>query len=1017
MQIITIIVGLIGIVLVGGGVAFFVYRKTLREAKNYERGLKMVPMLIHLPPLSDDIEAGGRDARDVTEETISKAQILYNIIASTAVKGMKSKYLYGQRHFAFEIIAANGAVNYYAAVPISLVSVVEQAITSAYPSARLEEVEEHNLFSEVGKISGTIGGEMVLKKSFAYPIATYQDSKRDVMQSILNSLAPLTKEDGAGIQILLRPAPDTWTKKAQGVASKYRKDKSKGGGSSSASWKGLGGALWKPPETDEKKGDEKQLSSLEQATVDAIEEKTRHPGYEVLVRIVASSNTSVRSQSILSNIVAAFSLFDSQGRNGFKFVPAKVIESFVTAFIFRFFPTEIKQNILNSVELSTLFHFPDQKNTPTSQLQRQTSKQVDGPNNVPEHGLLLGYNVFRGIKKAIRLSEDDRRRHMYIIGQTGTGKSWLLKGQIMQDILAGRGLAFIDPHGDAAEDLLGMIPKERAEDIIYFAPGEMDYPVGLNLFEYQYKEQQDFLIQEAIGMLYKLYDPQRQGIIGPRYEHLFRNAALTVMAGPDGGTLVDIPKLFNDKQYVNQKLKYVTDQTVLDFWLKEMPGSERSNDFGEVKSWFVSKFGAFLSNQMMRNIIGQTKSGFDLREVMDEGKILLVNLSKGKTGELNAKLLGMIFVMKFYAAAMGRANIPESERRDFTLYVDEFQNFSTETFSDILSEARKYRLSLTVANQFVGQLSDEIRDAVFGNVGTVISSRTGANDAEFLVKYFSPVFDVEDMTKMPNQHWAVQTLLQGVPTQPFSMESARIEMEPNPRLTDALKRLSYAKYGRPKAVVEKEIFDRLKTQEPPRPAAFGQRSSPPPLNTNKPAASIHGNTKPGQSSFLDDWLAKRRKEAVQQPGSSQALSATSKPQTTPVQPPHMQAQRPPLKPRSDQNISHNLHDDQHNLASRARRPIQHHPLDNVKNQIDLPRQATQEPLQKPHQVSRPSALPLSEKRVEEFVVNVGGKKQVSTTAEQSIAVNKAIQDSNLSAGEITIDNRGIIYRSEHDEEL
>lgn len=1009
MQLLTIIGGLLGVIVIGGAVAFFLYRKTLREAKNYERGLKMVPLLIHLPPLSDDIESGGRDARDVTEETISKAQVLYNIIASTATKGAKSKYLYGQRHIAFEIIAANGVVNYYAAVPIALVSVVEQAITSAYPSARLEEVEEHNLFSEVGKISGTIGGEMVLKKSFAYPIATYQDSKRDVMQSILNSLAPLTKEDGAGIQILLRPAPDTWTKKAQGIASKYRKDRSKGGSSSSVSWKGIGGALWKPPEVEESQGGgDRQLSSLEQATVDSIEEKTRHPGYEILVRIVASSNTSVRSQSILSNIVAAFALFDSQGRNGFKFVPAKVIESFVTAFIFRFFPPEIRQNVLNSVELATLFHFPDQKNTPTSQLQRQASKQVDGPNNVPEHGLLLGYNVFRGIKKAIRLSEDDRRRHMYIIGQTGTGKSWLLKGQIMQDILAGRGLAFIDPHGDAAEDLLGMIPKERAEDVIYFAPGEMDYPVGLNLFEYQYKEQQDFLIQEAINMLYKLYDPQRQGIIGPRYEHLFRNAALTVMAGPDGGTFVDIPKLFNDKQYVNQKLKYVTDQTVLDFWLKEMPGSERSNEFGEVKSWFVSKFGAFLSNQMMRNIIGQTKSGFDLREVMDEGKILLVNLSKGKTGELNAKLLGMIFVMKFYAAAMGRANVPESERRDFTLYVDEFQNFSTETFSDILSEARKYRLSLTVANQFVGQLSEEIRDAVFGNVGTVISSRTGANDAEFLVKYFAPVFDVEDMTKMPNQHWAVQTLLNGVPTQPFSMESARIDMAPNPKLTDALKRLSYAKYGRPKAVVEKEIFDRLKTQEPARPSFAQQPGKYPtsPVGGHTPAA-----VKPGQSSFLDDWLAKRRKEV----GKNHLSSKATMPQK-PNPAPHGEASRPPLPPRpADKHV---LESDSHLKIDRTR-DLAHdpHALSEKPDLQTAHQTVANRPADKKTRVApRPKPLPLSEKRVEELVVDTGSKRVSTPSTEQNSAVNEAIQGSKLAAGEIAIDNQGVIHYSEHDED-
>lgn len=983
MQALIILGVLIAIGSVVGAGVYLYYRKILREAKNYERGLKMVPLLIHLPPISDDIQGNGRDARDVTEETISKAQVLYNIIASTATKGFKSKF-YGQRHIAFEIVAAKGVVNYYAAVPVAMVSVVEQAITSAYPTARLEEVEEHNIFSTVGRISGTIGGELVLKKDFVNPIATFQETKRDSMQSILNSLASLTKEDGAGIQILLRPAHEGWTKKALAAAGKVKKDKGKKGGVS-LSMKGLGEALWKPPEVKEVKAEDKQLSTLEQAKVDAIEEKTRHPGYEVLVRLIASSNTSARSQAILSNMVAAFSLFDAPGRNGFKFTPAKVIESFVTAFIFRFFPPEVNQNVLNSVELATIFHFPDQKNTPTSQLQRQASKQVDGPTNLPEHGLLLGYNVFRGTKKEIRLTDNDRRRHMYIIGQTGTGKSVLLENLALQDMLDGKGFAFVDPHGDSAEALLSMVPKERTEDIIYFAPGEMDFPLGLNLFEFQYREQRDFLIQEAINMLYKLYDPQRQGIIGPRYEHLFRNAALTVMAGPDGGTFVDIPKLFNDKQYVNQKLKYVTDQTVLDFWLKEMPGSERSNEFGEVKSWFVSKFGAFLSNEMMRNIIGQTKSAFDLRSVMDEGKILLVNLSKGKTGELNAKLLGMIFVMKFYAAAMGRANVPESERKDFTLYVDEFQNFSTETFSDILSEARKYHLSLVVANQFVGQLTDEIRDAVFGNVGTVVSSRTGASDAEFLVKYFSPIFDIEDLTKMPNYNWAAQMLMNGVPTQPFSMATVPPLGNPNPKLGEALKRLSAAKYGRPKAIVEKEIFDRLKTQEPPKPAfgagkrpAFGSPAAAPgslQAGTQRPlGAPAPTPPKPGSSSFLDEWLAKRRQEMATKP---------------PVVSQHSSGAHPAAPPKPE-------------FASLNKTEGAGHASSNLTT-------VPQPPLRAPKPQLKPS-----DKAVEELVVPLRSRTK-STTTEQNTELNDAIQDSQLSSGEIAIDRQGLIHHPKDEE--
>lgn len=864
--------------------AFFLLwrtRKLLREAKNYERGLKMVPLLIHLPPTSDDVESNGRDARDIADENISKAQVLYNIIASTAQKGFKSKF-YGQRHISFEIVANKGLVYFYAAVPVVLVSVVEQAILSAYPNSRIEEVAEHNIFSPVGKLSGTVGGELVLKERYSYPIATFQDLKRDSMQSLLNSLATLEKEDGAGIQILLRPAHDGWTKSAKADASKLREGKKSKQGFDLAFWwiRQIFIAPVKPPEAKEEeigKKPDKPASNLDQSIADAIEDKTRQPGYEVLVRVIASSNISQRSQAILSNIVATFSLFDSPGRNGFKFLPAKDIESFITAYILRFFPPEQNNSILNAVELATIFHFPDATNIPTTQLERQSSKQVDGPRNLLDEGLLLGYNVFRGSKKPIRLSENDRRRHMYVVGQTGTGKSTFLENLALQDMIEGRGFAFVDPHGDTAEKLLGMVPKERAEDVIYFCPSDMDYPLGLNLFEFQTPEQKDFLIQEVISMLYKLYDPQRQGIIGPRYEHIFRNCALLLMSDPQGGTFIDIPKVLVDNDFMKQKLKYVTDQTVLDFWTKEFPNSQRSNEAGEVTSWVVSKFGAFMSNEMMRNIIGQTKSSFDLRNIMDEGKILLVNLSKGRSGELNSKLLGMIFVMKFQAAAMSRANIPESERRDFCLYVDEFQNFSTDSFATILSEARKYRLNLIVANQFITQLSEEIRDAVFGNIGTVVAHRVGTADAEVLEKQFRPIFDIDDLQQLPNANSVVRMLIGGVPTQPFSMADLPILGHSNKQLEEALKQLSAAKFGRPKAQVEAEIFKRLATQPAPKPA-FGGIGAP----FGSPGQAAAKPTASSQSSFLDEWLAKRKATTPSASTPPKATTLADQPAPQPV---------------------------------------------------------------------------------------------------------------------------------------
>ncbi len=875
---IIVVIALMGVVL---AFVFSQYKKTLREAKNYERGLKMVPLYIHIPPSSDDLEGNGRDERDVTEEVLSQAQVMYNILASTATKGFKSR-VYGQRHISLEIVAHEGLVHYYAVVPTVLIDVVTQAIAAAYPSARLEEVEERNIFNQAGKLSGTIGGEFTLKKNFAYPIATYQESKRDAARALLNALSAANREDGVAVQILLRPAADGWTKNSIFFANRIKKDKGqkKPGFGGLLDVKGLMEALWKPPEVSDVKPEDKQLTSLEQSLVESIEEKTRHPGYETLVRVVVSSNTAARSQTLLKNVVAAFSLFDSPTNNGYKFTVSKDIEELVTAYIFRFFPQSINQNILNSVELATIFHLPDQNSIPTSQVQRQMAKQVDGPTQVMEEGFLLGYNEFRGVKKQIRLSTNDRRRHTYMIGQTGTGKSKLLENLAFQDMMDGRGFAFIDPHGDSVDELLGMVPKERVEDVIYFSPADMENPIGLNLFEFENQDQRDFLIQESIAMLYRLYDPGHTGIIGPRYEHWFRNAALTIMSDPQGATFIDVPQVFNDQSFTDEKLKYVTDRTVLDFWHKEMAQTSEANK-SEVLGWFVSKFGAFLSNEMMRNVIGQTKSGFNLREIMDNKKILLVNLAKGRTGELNSQLLGMIFVMKFQAAAMGRANIPESEREDFALYVDEFQNFATDSFESILSEARKYRLNLVLANQFMTQLTDKIREAIIGNIGTVISGRIGITDAELLQKKFAPTFDAEDLTKLPNFQTIASVMINNVPSAAFSMALLPPMGTSNPQLRDALKKLSAAKYGRPRATVEKEIFARLGAGDAARKAKMdamkeAQRNRFNPPVQGQPQAGNSGVT--GGTSFLDEWLAKREQIVAAKP------PVTQTPSSQPVQP-------------------------------------------------------------------------------------------------------------------------------------
>ena len=864
MPTVLIVSGFLVLALILIFVIFLIFRYKKRRDKNLERGLSIVPLRIHLPPLSEDVEAKTRDSRDVVEENISKAVVLYNLLASTAEKqGLKTIY-YGQRHMGFEIIAKGASVHFYAVAPRDLVPIIRQAINSAYKSAKVEEAAEHNLFDPEISPESVLGGELILKEDFAYPIATYIDSRQDIMKSLLGALSGMSGNDGVGIQILLRPADKTWTKRAQDVAKGLSKQQP-----NNNFFKDLLLSFFKAPESSDKSASAKleSLSNLDKNLIEAIEKKVAQSGFEVLIRLVVSTPTLQTSRSMRSNLLAAFSLLNAPKSNGFKYVKAKKIGKFVTDFNLRIFPQSESKNILGINEMATIFHLPDEANIPTSQLLRQMSKQVDGPRNFPDEGLLLGHNVFRGEKRRVILSDADRRRHMYVVGQTGTGKSVFLENMIIQDMLAGKGFALVDPHGETAEKILSRIPKERLDEVIYFNPANMEYPMGLNIFEHNTIDDQDILIQEAIAMLYKLYDPNRQGMMGARFEHIFRNAAKLIMADPAGGTFIDIPKLFNDRRFVEQKLQHVSDQTIIDFWRKEIVDAARSSEFGDLKNWFTAKFSAFLSNQMMRNTLGQNKSSFDFRQIMDEGKMMIINLSFGRTGELNMKLLGMLFVAKFQMAAMGRANVADSERPDFTLYVDEFQNFATDSFANILSAARKYRLALVVANQHTTQLTEEIRDSVLGNVDTGISFRINARDAEDMIKqFYSPTFEIDDLTRLPVGRAVVRTSIAGAPTIPFNMETLPPVSDYNSSAKDEIERYLLQKHGRPRAEVEKEIFDRLEVR-PPRPPAGNLMPDTAaekgfPRDLPRRQSPVSPSKSPSSNQFFDDWT--RRRQALKE---------------------------------------------------------------------------------------------------------------------------------------------------------
>ncbi|MCL2371766.1 type IV secretion system DNA-binding domain-containing protein [Candidatus Saccharibacteria bacterium] len=843
--------------------------KNRRLERERERGLKMITFLIHLPPSAEDIKEGSRDERDITEETIAQAQSLYAIIASNYEKNL-SRQLWGQEHISFELVATEGAIYYYVAVPAEMVEIVRQAIATSYPTAKLEEAEIKNIFQTNGS-SGVVGAELGLRGDGFLPIASYQDTKQDIMRALLNALGGAKKGDGVAVQFLLRPAGNGWVEKAKSHIKKIKDGKKTT--NSPLGWvSDITRSLWKPPAWEAEKN-EKSLTPQEQAEIDAITKKIQSLGFETLIRIVASSSSRERSTAMVGGATAAFSLLDNALLNGFKVKMASDVSKIETAYILRSFPVSTTGNILNSYESASIFHFPNQKDIPTSSVKRLAVKQVDGPADEVEGGLVLGVNEFRDQEKIIRLSDKDRLRHTYIIGQTGTGKSVMLKNLAYQDLVAGRGFAMVDPHGDLAEGLLGLIPEDRIDDVIYFNPNDRNSPVGLNIFELQNEDQMDFVIGEMINMLYSLFDPGHTGIVGPRMENIVRNAAILLMSDPAGATFMDIPKVLVDPAYAASKLQYVKNPRTIDFWTKEWPAAQKSNDAGEVTSWVVSKWAPF-ENDILRNILGQTKSGFNVREIMDNKKILLVNLSKGLLGEQAAKLLGMVLVMKFQAAAMGRADMPEDEREPFCLYVDEFQNFATESFESILSEARKYRLNLILANQFMAQLTDKIREAILGNVGTVIAGRIGITDAEVLVKKFAPTFSAEDLTKLPNFNAVATVLINSVPSAPFSMTwTWKSTPDSNIELQKAVEHYSASRFGRPRDEVLAEITERLGVKDISN-VVDGMQ------------VSAQGNQR---QSLLDGWNKKKEglghaQTAVDAPESTNANMTESEANNTPETP-------------------------------------------------------------------------------------------------------------------------------------
>ncbi len=811
---------LLVIVLLALAIARLVIKKRAAKNQYYD----YVVYLVRLPKEKPEDQQPESNRLQKLHEEIARGETVFNAIGGLrAQRGFKAWLLGRNDHFSFEIVANEKLVSFYVVTARPMARYIEQQVQAHYPEAVMEEVEDYNIFNPQGEIAA---GHLKTRREFIFPIKTYKKQETDPMNSIINVMSKLGKNEGMAIQYIVRSAKAGWHRQPSQVVREVHQGKplnealnTSGFSKAMAEFGGLAKAA--KPQTEQEKqlkaGQPVQrLSAMEEEMLKGIEEKNSKAGLDVNLRIIVSASNKGKATAYLDNVASAFSQYNYyQYGNSFKNkISHKKQNKLINDFIHRRFESKISF-LLNSEELTSLYHFP-LKDAETPNILWLTAKLAPAPTNIPDEGIILGHNIYRGVAREIKIKRVDRRRHTYIIGKSGVGKSVMLASMAIQDIVNGEGVCLIDPHGDLVNDVIARIPAERAEDVILFAPADTERPLALNLLEYdsRYTEQKSFVINEMIRIFDKLYDLKATG--GPIFEQYMRNAMLLIMDDPtSGSTLMEIPKVLADKDFRNMKLDKCKDPTVVDFWKKEAEKAGGDAALANVVPYITSKLTSFISNDTMRPIIGQQQSSFNLREIMDRKKILLVDLSKGLVGEMNAYLLGMILVGKILMAALSRTDLPQEQRKDFYLYIDEFQNFTTDSICSILSEARKYNLNLIIAHQYLGQLvkaqDTSIRDAVFGNIGTWILFKIGSEDAQVMEKEFAPVFNQYDLINIEKYTAYVKLLIDNTAARPFSMQT--IWPLPGIQRTETankIKSLSRLKYGQDRNVIEAEIMRRTR---------------------------------------------------------------------------------------------------------------------------------------------------------------------------------------------------------------
>ncbi|MEK7528794.1 MAG: type IV secretion system DNA-binding domain-containing protein [Patescibacteria group bacterium] len=773
-----------------------------------------------------DVEKDFREKIGIMEQLFRSLYEIRELNARNIVK----VWLWKHNVVSFELVAKDKMLDFFVVLHHDYLSILEKQITSYYSSADIQLVGPYDVRKPGYK---TIGYYAYERQPFWYPIKTYKRIENDPLNNMTNVLSKLADDEIAVIQLVVRPRSSRWQKKADTMGTKLMKGKSE----SDSIFAKIPLVKWfyflftllffgydqqrlgtNAPGASG--GDQYvRMLSTKEEVAKHIGEKSQQDGFDTGVRIFVTAKTTARAVSIMNDAVVGLNLFKDASMNWFqtrRIVPINFINTpwMIHNFKLRLLSFGEKNSILVPEELASFFHFPCSRYNPTPIIRWLAYKVLPAPVDAPSEGILLGNNMYRGEKRPIYMLPGDRSRHHYVIGKSGTGKSVFLNFMARQDIKNGNGVCVIDPHGDLIEDLLKYIPKERARDVIIYDPSDQERPMGLNILEAHSPEQRDMASSQATEIFIKLFGDE---IFGPRIQHYFRNACLTLMDDEDeGATLIDVPRIFTDDNFMKYKVSKIKNPVVKSFWEHEYANTgERERQ--EMIPYFSAKFGPFITNTIMRNTIGQPKSAFDFRTVMDEKKILLINLSKGKIGDLNTQLLGLVLVARLQMAAMSRTDMPEEKRVPFYAYVDEFQTFATDSFASILSEARKYQLCLIMAHQYISQLvvtrfgntSTQIRDAVFGNVGTMMSFKIGAEDAEYMAKEYAPLLTEQDVIGIANYKAYIKLNINNTTSRAFSLETIYDKTGESEKIAEIVKQYSRLKYGRKRQFVDQEIEARI----------------------------------------------------------------------------------------------------------------------------------------------------------------------------------------------------------------